>query len=162
MFKGGGEHMQEKIYYNGFLAVLISLGLLFLKSGFEKVSGGKFVVSLNGTLTKFASENPNGWYKQLLQSTFIPNAQILGMLIMWGEIVTAVLLVVSGIILMVKPTNKMAEWTLLAGLLGGISLNLNFYFAAGWTSPSTATTNLLMVFIEVIAIVVYSIVIFKK
>ncbi|HOG48541.1 MAG TPA: hypothetical protein PLB78_18085, partial [Anaerolineae bacterium] len=36
------------------------------------------------------------------------------------------------------------------GLLDALAMNLTFYFAAGWTGPSTATANQIMAVAEVI------------
>lgn len=154
--------MNGKLFYNGFLSVLLSMGLIWLRSSFGKISGGKFVDALGSTLTKFASENPYSWYKDFLLNIGIPNSRILGFLIMWGELLTGLAMTFSAVCLLIKPGNKLAELSLFLGLIGGILLSFNFYFAAGWTSPSTETVNLLILAIEAIAAIVYGSILLKK
>lgn len=149
-------------FYNGFLSIILTIGGIWLRSSSAKLSGGVFVNTLEQTLIKFASNNPYLWYKQFLQSTAIPNAKLLALLIMWGELLVALSVTCAAILLFFKPGNKTIEIILLGGLIGGLILNTNFYFAAGWTSPSTESVNLLMAIIEVIAIVAYGSLLAKK
>lgn len=141
-------------YYYGFLFVLLTIGLIFLKSSFSKISGGKFVPGLTDTLTKFVSKNPYPWYKEFLSGIVIPNSQFFGQLIMWGEFLSTVAIIFSVICILFSIwKSKMVYIILILGLTGGFLLNLNFYLASGWTSGSTETLNLLMGIIELIGLV---------
>ncbi len=143
-------------YYGGILWIFIAFGLQFLKSSYGKITGGKFVEGLTPTLKKFASENPNTWYKDFLNGSAIPNSQMLGNLVMWGELLSGIAMTIGSLYLLLnKGKGRAAQIILVLGLIGGAFLNFNFYFAAGWTGPSTEGINLLMLVIEIIGIVVF-------
>lgn len=138
------------IYLN---VIFLIDGLLWLKSSYEKLSGGSFVGSLSKTLEKFAGGNPYPFVKDFLNNTAIPNSQVFGILTMWGEALTALALVISTGCLLFKISSSRSIYLLLVfGALGGMFLNLIFYFAAGWTSSSTGSLNLLMFAIELMAL----------
>lgn len=133
--------------------ILLSVGLLWLKSSYGKFSSGTFVSSLAGTLTKVADKNPYPWFKQFLTTVAIPNSQIFGLLTLWGEFLIAVAITVGVLLLLLKPkTNKLANLMLVAGLLGGVFLNVVFWLGFGYTSPSTDSINLLMGVVQIIGI----------
>lgn len=142
----------SNIYYYSVFLILLANSLIWLKSSLGKISDGKFVDTLSGTLTKFASNNPHPWYKSLLENTAIPNSQIFGNLIMWGETFVAVISTISILILIIKQKDRIFSYLLALGLLGGILLNTSFWFAAGWTSPSTYSLNLLMLTVQVVGL----------
>lgn len=145
----------DRLYRIGFNLVLLTLGLDWLRSSIGKITGGKFVSTLTPTLGKFISNNPNIWYDNFTKNIVIPNSKIFGNLIMWGEFLSAVSITISSLYLLLeKKENKKIEFLLLLGLIGGAFLNFNFYFAAGWTSPSTESLNLIMFVVEAIAIVI--------
>lgn len=75
---------------------------------------------------------------------------------MWGEFISALALTLAALYLFLnKKENRNVELIFLLGLIGGALLNLNFYFAAGWTGSSTESLNLLMFVIQTIAIVIF-------
>lgn len=137
------------------LAVLLSIGLLWLRSSYGKLIGGTFVNSLGATLTKAAEKNPYPFFKQFLTGTAVPNSQLFGTLTLWGELLSAVAITVGSIILLLNPhANKLVVVGLAAGLAGGLLLNIVFWLGFGYTSPSTDSINLLMAVIEIIGIFV--------
>lgn len=146
-----------------FFAILLADGLVWVRSGLEKLMDPEFVESLAGTLTKFASKNPYPWYTNFLKNVAIPNAMTYAYLTQWGEILSGVSIVGAALYLLTHQGNKenqgdrLAEFLLLCGLVGGAFLNLNFWLAAGWMSPSTDTLNILMMAIEIIGIVTFAI-----
>lgn len=127
-----------------FYLILLANGLIWLRSSYGKFASGNFVQGLGGTLERFASKNPYSWYKDFLQNVAIPNSQTIGMVVLWGEAFVA-LAIVGGAVFKMKRV-------LILGLLGGAVLNVLFWLAAGWTSPSTDSLNLLMLVIELVGI----------
>lgn len=143
----------ETLRKNLFLLVLLSIDLIWVRSSLGKIIEGKFIGSLGMVLTKFASNNPYTWYKNFLTSTVIPNSTLLGNLILIGEVFTAFSLLIGiTYLLFMKKENKAIYVLMLTGLITGLLLNLNFWLASGWTSPSADSLNLLMVFIELIGL----------
>lgn len=120
--------------------ILLVNSLVWLRSSYGKFAGGNFVQNLGSTLTAFSSKNPYPWFKGLLQNVAIPNFQVVGTAILWGELFVA-LAIIGGVV-------SRKKWLLIPGLLGGAVLNGLFWLAAGWTSPSTDSLNLLMLMIE--------------
>lgn len=136
---------------NGYLtAILLVLAAFWLRAGLEKIVGGEFVGGLAATLGKFGSKNPYSWYVDFLQNTAIPNAFIFGWLVQLGEVFSG-LAVGLGLVKIYRGIEK-GKWLLAVGLAVGFLLNLNFWLAAGWMSPSTDELNLLMMIIEIIGI----------
>ncbi|OGE41467.1 hypothetical protein A3E86_05225 [Candidatus Daviesbacteria bacterium RIFCSPHIGHO2_12_FULL_47_45] len=136
------------------LAILLATGLIWLKSSYGKFASGNFVQNLGGTLEKFASKNPYPWEKSFLNQVALPNASFLGTLVLWGEAFAALALTLVSLSLLLKvKTPDFARIILVLGLLVGVILNLIFFLAAGWTSPSTESVNLIMLAIQAIAVV---------
>ena len=153
----------DRLYRIGFNLILLTLGLDWLRSSLGKITGGKFVTTLTPTLQKFISNNPNAWYNEFVKNTVIPNSTLFGNLTMWGEFLSAVAITFGSIYLLLnKKGNKKVEWLLLLGLIGGALLNINFYFAAGWTSSSTESLNLIMFAIQAVAIVLFGKILLEK
>lgn len=146
--------MKEKInyYQRGFLLIFLAVGFVWAKSALGKVMGGTFVSTMDKSLEKFASGNPYEWYVSFLTSFVIPNAEIFGRLVMWGEVFVAAALLGSILYVLTNKSNVYALYILLAGLIGGALLNLNYYFASAWMSPSSESLNLLMVLLQSIGI----------
>lgn len=133
------------------LLILATVGVLWLRFGFGKFQSGNFVESLGGTLNKFADKNPYPWYKSFLQNFAIPNSQIFGVLTMWGELLSGISIILASVyLLFVGNKNKLVLILLALGLMGGAFLNIIFWLASGWTSPSTDGLNLLMLAVEII------------
>lgn len=119
-----------------------------------KFASGNFVSNLGVTLTKTAEKNPYPWFKQFLTSVAIPNSQIFGFLVLWGEILSAVAILAGAGMLLVSPkSGRKASLILILGLLGGAFLNIIFWLGFGYASPSTDSLNLLMAVIEIIGII---------
>lgn len=135
-----------------FLLVLLFDGFLWFKSSWGKLTGGVFVDNIGNTLTAFSSKNPYPWFKDLLDGFAIPNSFMVGTVVMYGEffcsasILLAVLAILGGV------RERWTLWLLTAGLLGTALLNLTFWLAAGWTSPSTDSLNMLMLAVEVVGL----------
>lgn len=136
-----------------FLLIILAQGLVWLKSSIGKFSAGGFVEGMGGTLGKFIAKNPNSWYVDFLKSTATPNAEIFGMMVLWGELFVALALIFgSAYLLMGKKLTDNVKVLFGLGLFGGLLMNLNFYFAAGWMSPSTESLNLLMAAISAVGL----------
>lgn len=130
------------------------IGFVFLKSGYGKVTEGKFVSGLTGTLEKFASQNPYPFYKSFLEGIVIPNSVVFGYLTQYGEIFAGLSLLGMSLILIFN--RKPAQWMyflLGLGLLVGAFLNLTFWLASGWTSASTETVNFVMFGVQIVGLV---------
>lgn len=152
----------DRLYRIGFLLVLLGVGLTWLRSGIGKITAGKFVSTLVPTLNKFITGNPNTWYDNFVKNSIIPNSNLFGNLIMWGEFLSAVSITLGSLYLLFgKKENKTVDYLFFLGLIGGALLNLNFYFAAGWMNSSTESLNLLMFVIEAVGIVVFGKIILK-
>lgn len=138
------------------LLIFLSVGLLWLKSSLGKISSGNFVSGLGGILTKTADKNPHLFFKQFLTTVAIPNSQLFGLLVMWGEFLSAIAITLGAGMLLVNPkANKSASLILILGLLGGAFLNITFWLGFGYSSPSTDSLNLLMAAIEIIGILAF-------
>lgn len=136
------------------LIILLSVGLLWLRSSFGKFTGGTFVNSLGATLTKTAEKNPYPWFKQFLTSVAIPNSQVFGQMVLWGEFLSAVAITIGAIMLLINPhPNKFMVLVLIAGLAVGVLLNIVFWLGFGYTSPSTDSLNLLMAVVQIVGLI---------
>lgn len=135
------------------LTILALIGLLWLRSSWGKISGGEFVNALGPTLQKFAAKNPYPAYKSLLENFAIPNALSIAPLVMWGEFFAGLAMVGGSLYLLLNERkNRLVVQVLLLGLLVAALLNVMFYLAAGWTSPSTDSVNLAMLAVELVGL----------
>lgn len=140
--------------FKGLLIIFLAVGFIWARSSYGKISGGEFVSSLGKTLTKNVQTNPYSFYADFLQVVAIPNSEIFAQMTMWGEFLTAVSIIGGALYLLLKnPKEKLAFYVLIAGLVGGFFLNINFWFAFSWTSPSAGSLNLLMMLIQFIGAV---------
>ncbi|MBI3485369.1 hypothetical protein HY025_00325 [Candidatus Daviesbacteria bacterium] len=137
--------------------IFLSFGFIFLRSSYGKFKGGTFVSSLPESLTKFASKNPYPFVKEFLNSTAIPSSGFFGILTMWGELMVGLSLFgISVYLLFGGKGIKLLYSLYAAGLIGGMFLNGVFWLAAGWTSPSTESLNLLMFLVQAVGLLFVS------
>lgn len=135
------------------LLILLSVGVLWLRSSFGKLSSGTFVNNLGATLTKTAEKNPYPWFKDFLTTVAIPNAQLFGNLVLWGELLSAIAITVGAILMIINPhPARVVVLLFILGLVGGLLLNIIFWLGFGYTSPSTDSINLLMAVIQIVGI----------
>lgn len=67
-----------------------------------------------------------------------------------SEVGVGIALTLGSIILIAKgKLNPIIVWVLALALFGAALMNLNFYLAAGFTSPAVSGINLVMGFIEI-------------
>lgn len=146
---------KERLLHYGFFTILFFQGFIWLQSGVEKIMGGAFPRNLAVTLEKFASNNPNGFYKNLLTTQGIPNAQNIGNVVMWTEVIVGSIILISTFYLFMHiKGNRLFEILLVIGLLIGFFLNLNFWLASGWMSPSGSGLNMLMMVVQAVGTIV--------
>lgn len=134
------------------LLIFLADGLLFLRSSYGKLVSGKFPEDLGGTLTKFAANNPHSWYKNLLVTQAIPQSHTIGILVMYGEALGALLITVGALGMLLDHQHRWFRLFLLKGLLITFVLNVMFWLASGWTSPASDSLNLFMAAVEFIGI----------
>jgi hypothetical protein len=142
-----GAVKSELVTLLALLAVQVTLAYEWWLAGWEKVTGGMFVVKLDQTLAAFASQNPFAWYKEFLTGFATQNFLTLGYLIVWGQLITGMLLVLGAALYAWAKTEHARRAAIIfsiLGLLSGIFMNANFYLAAGWTSPGTHGVNIVM------------------
>lgn len=134
--------------------VFAVIGYIFLKSGFEKITAGKFVGGLGATLTKFAKDNPYPPVKAFLENMAVPNSVVFGLLTQWGEFLTGINLLGLSFWMLFSPKtgNKYVKLMVL-GFATGLLLNVTFWLAAGYTSSSTGSLNLVMGAVNLIGLV---------
>lgn len=133
------------------MLIILFNGLIWARSSLGKFAGGTFVDGLGATLGKFASKNPYPWFKDFLEGVAIPGSQFFGQLVLWGEALVAISVTLGALYLLL---NKKADKTVLflfaLGLLGGALMNLFFWLASGYTSPSTDGLNLVMLVTQLV------------
>ncbi len=140
--------------YQGFFLIYFLLGFIWARSSVEKITEGTFVQNFPSIISKFVSKNPYEWYTRFLQHVVSPNAWVFSFLIMWGEFITAMLILTNSAYLFWfrEKSSRLAVFLLALGLSGGFLLNLNFWLASGWMSPSSDTLNLFMMGVELVGV----------
>lgn len=135
------------------LYIILALGLLWVKASYGKFASGNFVSELSETLSKAQPKNPYPFFKDFLADFAIPNSQIFGSLVLYGELLVAISLIfASSFLIFTNRANRLVMFLLIAGLLGGLFLNINFWLGFGYTNSSTDSLNLLMAAIEITGI----------
>ncbi|TET89439.1 MAG: DoxX family protein [Methanomassiliicoccales archaeon] len=118
--------------------LVIMVGLLWLHSALEKLFDPAYVDGFAGTMFFFGIENPNAWYVDFLNGFVIPNAAAFAMAIAIGELLVGLSFVLGGFTRF--------------GAIGGILLNVNFFFAASHVSPAVWSVNLLLIGLQLVFI----------
>lgn len=144
-----------------FVPCLIQLVIAYewIAGGWGKVIGGTFSAGMTKTLVAFGSKNPHAWYVNSVLEAAKKSPELFGQLVQWGELLAGIGLVVSVILyLFVKARvwQGFAKVAAIGALIGGAFMSLNFYLAAGWTSPSTGGLNLMMLLVQVVLIMGWS------
>jgi thiosulfate dehydrogenase [quinone] large subunit len=125
----------------------------WLSGGWEKIYGGQFVSNIGKTLARFETGNPHDWYVSSLLSSAKSYPTAFGLLVQWGELLAGIGLLAALVLYVFskqRSSKCFARYVTVAALLGGMFMNLNFYFAAGWTSPSTGGLNALLFWVQAV------------
>ncbi len=120
-------------------------------AGWEKIASGQFVPNMGKTLLRFETGNPHTWYVHSLLGLAKDSPALFGQLVQWGELLAGIGLIVTLLAYSAAKTSglrKTATFVALFSLLIGAWMNLNFYFAAGWSNVSTSSLNVLMLWIQ--------------
>jgi thiosulfate dehydrogenase [quinone] large subunit len=129
--------LRENVYISYLLTALrVYIGLIWLESGFKKISGGFDAAGfLKGAVKKSGGERPavQSWWADFLNHFAIPNVELFNVLVPWGEF-----LVGLGLLLGTFTTFS---------VLMGVVMNYS-YMLSGTTS-----TNPQMLFIELFILV---------
>lgn len=113
------------------IVIRLALGLEWFMAGLHKLMDPSYIPGIGGTLGFFGSAgNPNVWYQNITANVFLNNPEVFGWLISVGELLVG-LAFIFGVLF-----NFAA--------VAGVFMNLLFYFAAGWTGPSTHSLNWIM------------------
>ncbi len=121
------------------MAVQAVVGYTWLVSGIDKVRSPTFLAALPDTLAEMAEETKFGWYRRFLEEVTLPNAELFGRLVTWGEVLVGGGMIVLAAALVVRGSAD--RWTLpissFAGvaLVAGIVMNANFHLAEGYSHP---------------------------
>lgn len=146
-------------------AVQLLLAYEWLLSGWEKIHGGQFAAGIGKTLTRFEGGNPHTWYVDSVLRFAQAHPSVFAVLVQWGELFVGIGLVVAMAAYLLSTqayAKKMARVLAMSALIGGVFMSLNFYFAAGWTSPSTGGLNALMFWMQIIVLLAWSTLIRKN
>jgi hypothetical protein len=130
------------------------LGLLWLAGSIEKILPGHqaFVKTLTSDINSFAINNPYHFYQDYLYNSVLSHIQLYSYLVPWGELAVALMFFVGIYLVLVKKSNPYLSYLIIASLFGAIFMNINFWLAAGWTSPFIYIINLVMIVLEAIYI----------
>ncbi len=109
----------------------LTLGIEWFMAGLHKLLDSTYLSDIAGTIGFFGSAgNPNVWYQNLTVNVFLNNPEVFGWLISIGELLVGIAFIFGAL------TNFAA--------IASVFMNLLFYFAAGWLSPSTQSLNWIM------------------
>lgn len=144
--------------YGALAGIHLTLAYEWGKGGFSKWWGGTFVDGLEKTLTSFASKNPHTWYVDAVLLVAKAHAETFGWLVIIAEMAIATGLVLALLFAMFGKEGWMrsvAMGAAIVSLLVGMFLNVQFYFAAGWMSPSTHGLNVVLFWVQLAMIVAW-------
>ncbi len=144
--KKPSDHLKDgTLFLVGILGVQLTLAYIWWHAGWEKVTGN-FAENLPDTLTFFISKNPHSRYVEFLTNVAIPKVELFAQLVQWGQLAIGLGLFLSviAILYLDKDWKRRGYGLAVIALLAGAVMNANFWFAAGWTGPGTATSNVAM------------------
>lgn len=141
----------KKISVLWIILIQWALSIEWLHSGWGKWSDPGFINNIDKTLNGFAAKTPYISYGTFLRNSVIPNAHMFGNLIRSSEVLIGLAFLLSGLMLVNR--KMLPQWASIAvviAALGGALMNLNFFLASGWSSPSTWGVNLIMCLIQIV------------
>ncbi|QQG40601.1 MAG: hypothetical protein HYV37_03465 [Candidatus Levyibacteriota bacterium] len=140
--------------FKSLLLIFLSVGLIWARSSYDKITRGNFADNLGDVLVKASQNNPYPAFGNFLQTVAIPNSYLFGQMVMWGELLTAVSIISSCLYLLWKNSKqKIALLALKLGLMGGAFLNINFWLTFAHTNSAVDSLNLLMIIIQLVGII---------
>ncbi len=137
--------MRDKISIKWLQAIQLVLAYEWLSSGLDKFLEDGFMAGIAKTLALFASKTSFGFYGTFLKNYAIPNAELFGNVVRYSEVLIGLGLSISVIAYYGLPSLRRITslFAAVAGI-GGALLNLNLFWAASFSSPSTAGINVVM------------------
>jgi len=129
-----------------FLSVVQAiLGYEWVISGLNKLLAPRFDAHLAALLQHSTQGNPYHWYTAFLQRVVLPHHALVAPLDQWGETAIGVVLLLSAVLWLVRPrdrlTVRVAGVAALA-LFGAALLNVNYFLQGGaplpWINPGNA------------------------
>jgi len=136
----------------------VAIGYVWWHAGWEKISSGDFVATLPATVSAFAAGNPFGFMTNVLTNQAIRYADLIGFLVQYSQYLIGVILIAvtyTWLVARVEETRRASLYLACVALGMGAIMNALFYFAAGHLSPSTASLNVLMFWVELVMIYGY-------
>jgi uncharacterized membrane protein YphA (DoxX/SURF4 family) len=129
------------------------IGYEWLHSGWDKITNESYVAGMPKTLAFFASKNPVSWYKDFLTGAPTSHPTLFAYLVSYGELFAGIALLATAVVALIGLgglVGRIAPMVGFAGLAVGIFLSFNFFFAAGWSSPSTESVNWVMMMVQAV------------
>lgn len=145
--------------------VLIQWVLAFewIQSGWGKFASSSFMDGIAKTLGGFAAKTQFGFYSDFLKSTALQNPTLFGNVVRFSEVLAGLAFALGGLwLLKFGNMPKILTIGMVVAFYGAALLNANFWFAAGWSSPSTAGINMVMGLIEAVLGTFYLSTLFHK
>jgi hypothetical protein len=121
------------------MLVQIVIGYAWLASAIDKLRSATFLPGLPEELAEMSEETKYGWYRRFLEDVAIPNAELFGRLVTWGELLVGISLMALAAFLVLRGSD--GRWALSASAIGaaallvGVFMNVNFHLAEGYYHP---------------------------
>lgn len=103
----------------------------WLVSGFNKLLSGEFVVGLHDEILASIPDMKYPFYAHFLEKWCVPHCDVLGGLIIFGEISVGLLFVFLGIVMLRGNISPVVMGLGAITALAGVFMNLNFFFFEG-------------------------------
>ena len=135
--------------------IQVVLAYEWWSAGFAKLIDPEYITGMPATIAFFASSNPFAWFSSFLTGFATANAEVLGRLVLIGELLTALGLFLTAALCVYAKQSRLRRSTIVvavAALTGGLLMNAVFYFAAGWTGPGTHSLNVVMFWAQAVLI----------
>ncbi|MDP3985260.1 MAG: DUF2892 domain-containing protein [bacterium] len=155
----------ESLYLFGLGLAQAVVAYEWWSAGWEKVSSPAFVEGIGNTLRFFASKNPFPWYKNFIEGFALQNATLFAYAVEWSQILIALALFVAAVLIIYAKRTRTTQAVLIVAclaLFGGLLMNANFYFAAGWTGPGAKGSNVVMFWVQGVLLFVWLSVLINK
>lgn len=144
--------------YVAIFSIQAVLAYEWISGGIGKIYQGQFVSTMEKTLSRFEGGNPHEWYVGSVLRVAKNTPEIFGQLVQWGELLAGIGLLVALLVygFSTRPwCRSVARCMTLLSLVGGAFMNANFYYAAGWTSPSTRGLNVFMFWVQLVLFIAW-------
>jgi hypothetical protein len=160
-----GAMKPEMVVSLSLTGIQVVFGYVWWSAGWEKITDNTFIPGLAKVLTAWATKNPYPLVHDFLLTSGVKYAQLFGFFVAFGEYLIGVVLIALAYAWLTARSEETRRASLYISAICyaiGAVMSAVFYLAAGHSSPSTHTVNVLMFWVQALLFYAYIMMLVQK